>query len=323
MKNAIPIIAEAGLNHNGNLNKALKLIDIAKLSGADYVKFQLYKTSQFINKNYNHKTLNFKKIYSKFYRREFSEKQWLKIIRYAKKKKIKIFFSIFDFYSLNLVKKFKIRLIKIPSGEINNLPLLKKINSSKINVILSTGMSSLQEIKTAIKTLKNCKLTLLHCVSEYPTTKPYLNTINFLKKKFNKEVGFSDHTKETITPALAVVAGAQMIEKHFTYNKKLKLGDHKFSLNPAQLNKMVNDVRIAERFMEGIKKNLTKQERKLQFLARKGIYLNKNKIDNEVIKLSDISILRPEGKIKVSRFNSIINKKIQGKLKKTLFKKFV
>ena len=183
MNRNVEIIAEAGLNHNGKIKNAFKLIEIAKLSGADFVKFQLYKTPKFINRDYNHKTLNYQEIYKKFYKREFSKEQWKKIIYHARKKKIKIFFSIFDLPSLELVKNLNIKLLKIPSGEINNLPLLKKINKFKFKVILSTGMSSLQEIKQALDNLKKCDVKILYCVSEYPTSNPNLKTINFFKKK--------------------------------------------------------------------------------------------------------------------------------------------
>ena len=212
MKKKIEIIAEAGLNHNGSFKNALKLVKIAKEAKADYVKFQLFKTEKFINKNFQHHKVNYKKTYQRFKSLEFSLDQWRKIVNYAKKINIKIFFSVFDLESFKILKKLKIKIVKIPSGEINNLSLLEEIKKNKLKVILSTGMCNISEISEAIKKLKNCKINLMHCVSEYPTHKPNLRLIKTLKDRFKINVGYSDHTKDTLTPALSVIAGANIIE---------------------------------------------------------------------------------------------------------------
>ncbi len=312
MNKKIKIIGEAGLNHNGNFKTALKLINIGKMAGVDYVKFQLFNTDEFINKYYKHKDVNYNHIYKRFKSLEFSINKWKQLIKYGKKKKIKVFFSIFNSKSLKIIKKLKINLLKIPSGEINNIPLLKEINQNKFSVILSTGMSSLKEISLAVKTLNKCKVELMHCVSEYPTKDPKLNTIIFLKKKFKKPVGYSDHTADTMTPALSVILGAKIIEKHFTYNKKQKIGDHKFSLSPDELKEMVNKIRQSEKSLgiENIKK-ISIRENKLQFFARKGLYAKKNLKKNHKLSLEDVSILRPEGKTKVSELKKILNRKLK------------
>ena len=147
--------------------------------------------------------------------------------------KIKFFFSIFDEQSLLLNKKLNIDLIKIPSAEIDKKKVLKKINLEKKEVIVSTGMSNINEIKKALKTLKNCKINLLHCLSEYPAKIENLN-LNFLNsfKKFPgvNKIGFSDHSDNITLPSVAVTLGSKIIEKHFTHNKNLKLGDHKISI---------------------------------------------------------------------------------------------
>ena len=217
-----------------------------KNAGVDYVKFQLFNTEEFINKDYKHKKINYNRVFNRFRSLEFSINTWKNLIKYGNKK-IRIFFSVFNHKSLKILKKLNIKLIKIPSGEINNLPLLKKINKEKFSVILSTGMSSLKEISSAVKILNKCKVELMHCVSEYPTLDPKLSTIKLLKKKFNKPVGYSDHTSDTMTPALSVMAGAESIEKHFTYNKRQKVGDHKFSLSPNELRDMVQKIRQSEK----------------------------------------------------------------------------
>ena len=277
MKNKVEIIAEAGINHNGKFNNAIKLIRIAKIAKVNYVKFQLFTTENFINKKFNHHKLNYNKIYKRFKNLEFSVSEWKKIIKFGKQRGIKVFFSIFDISSLKILRKLNVKLVKIPSGEINNYPLLEKINKLRLRVILSTGMSSLKEIDKAVKKLKKCNLSLLHCVSEYPTIYPNLMAIQNLRKKFKKNIGYSDHTKDTVTPALSVIAGAKLLEKHFTYNQKQKVGDHKMSLNPAQLKEMVELIRQAENSLgSGIKK-VSSKEKVLQKIARKGVYLKKLK----------------------------------------------
>tara|TARA_B100001540_G_scaffold314825_1_gene340604 strand:- start:85 stop:1071 length:987 start_codon:yes stop_codon:yes gene_type:complete len=310
------VIAEAGINHNGKVSNALKLINIAKHSNADFVKFQIFDTEQFINKNFKNKKINFKKIYKRFKKLEFSRKDWNKIVIFAKKKKIKIFFSVFDIKSLSLIKKLNINLVKIPSGEITNLPLLKLVNKFKIKTILSTGMSSLAEIKTAIKVLKNCKVEVLHCVSEYPTNIPNLNKINYLKKILRKKIGFSDHTTSVVTPALAVACGAHIIEKHFTFNKFQKIGDHKISLNPRELSKMIQYIKIADKSKSKIVLKPSKKENELKKLARKGIYYSKDLQAGDVIKEKNIKFLRPLAKsIPAEKYQLILNKKLKKQVK--------
>ena len=166
MKNKVKIIAEGGLNHNGNFDKLIKLIKIAKNAEADFVKFQLFKTENFINKQNKNNKLDNKKIFSRFKSLEFPIKDWKKAIQFGKKIGIKVIFSIFDKESIKTLKNLGINIVKIPSGEINNYDLLKKVNYSKFKVILSTGMSDLNEISKAIKYLNKCEIILLHCVSE-------------------------------------------------------------------------------------------------------------------------------------------------------------
>tara|TARA_B100001559_G_scaffold320611_1_gene333363 strand:- start:1147 stop:2127 length:981 start_codon:yes stop_codon:yes gene_type:complete len=309
LKNKVEIIAEAGINHNGKFNNAIKLIRIAKIAKVNYVKFQLFTTENFINKKFNHHKLNYNKIYKRFKNLEFSVSEWKKIIKFGKQRGIKVFFSIFDISSLKILRKLNVKLVKIPSGEINNYPLLEKINKLRLRVILSTGMSSLKEIDKAVKKLKKCNLSLLHCVSEYPTIYPNLMAIQNLRKKFKKNIGYSDHTKDTVTPALSVIAGAKLLEKHFTYNQKQKVGDHKMSLNPAQLKEMVELIRQAENSLgSGIKK-VSSKEKVLQKIARKGVYLKKLKKKNEKVKYSDLSFLRPGIGIPSDKYKLIINKR--------------
>jgi N,N'-diacetyllegionaminate synthase len=316
LKNNIEIIAEAGINHNGNYKKALKLIDIAKAADADYVKFQLFSTENFINKNFSHKKVDYSKIYKRFKSLEFTYQAWKKIINYGKNIKIKVFFSVFDLESLKILKKLKIKLIKIPSGEINNYQLLREINKNNFKIILSTGMSNLKEIKKALNLLKGCNVTLMHCVSEYPTVSPNLNNIPLLIKKFRKKVGYSDHTEDAITPALSIMMGATLIEKHFTFNKDQKIGDHNFSLSSDQLKKMIKNIRLAENSFGLTSRVVSKKEMSLRYFARKGIYFNKEKFKGEKIKKKDLVFLRPEGSLSIDKINKILNKKLSKDIKK-------
>ena len=306
------IIAGAGINHNGKLKNAIKLIDIAANAKVDAVKFQLFNTSFFINKN------KLPKAFKRFSSLEFNLDNWKKIIKYCKKKKLIFFVSIFDEESLVVIKKLNIKIIKIPSGEINNIQLLKKINKTKLSVILSTGMSTLEELKVALKNLNKCKVQVLHCVSEYPTKLKSinLNYISTLKKILKKDIGFSDHSLGSEVPALAVAAGATIIEKHITYNKNQKLGDHKMSINEKELTEMVNKIRSAEVICGNEYKKVLKTEKKLSKVARKGAYIRQQIKKGQKLKMKDIIFLRP------SNFKSLllINKILDKKAKKNLYK---
>ena len=235
MKNKVKIIAEGGLNHNGNFDKLIKLIKIAKNAEADFVKFQLFKTENFINKKFDNNKLDYKKIFSRFKSLEFSIKDWKKAVKFGKKIGIKVIFSIFDKESIKILKNLGISIVKIPSGEINNYDLLKKVNYSKLKVILSTGMSDLNEISKAIKYLNKCEIILLHCVSEYPTTNPNLDNIDLLKKKFKKKIGFSDHTADVLTQLYQLLLEQKLSKNILHIIKIKKLGDHRFSLNSTEL----------------------------------------------------------------------------------------
>ena len=232
MKNKTLIIAEAGVNHNGNINLALKQVDIASKSRADYIKFQTYFTEELVQKKVGlagYQKNNLKTISSQYKllkRFELSESDHLKIINRCRLKKIKFLSSPFDLKSINLLKKLNLKLFKIPSGEITNVPYLKKIGSLKKRLILSTGMSTIEEIKKAINILissgtKKKDITILHCSTQYPAEKNNLNllSIPLLKKKFKINVGYSDHSLGFQASLTAVALGAKIIEKHFR-NKK-------------------------------------------------------------------------------------------------------
>jgi len=255
------IIAEAGVNHNGSLKLAKKLIDAAALSEADFVKFQTFRSESVICKNtpkaeYQKHTSDASESQLEMVKKfELNRAQHLELIKYSTHKKINILFTPFDLESIDLLNSFGVELIKTPSGEINNLPYLRKIAKLKKHVILSTGMSTLNEISTAIKIMTNHgtplnKLTILHCNSEYPT--PYkdvnLKVLETLKSKFPKiKIGYSDHTLGIEVPVAAVALGAEVIEKHFTLDKSMEGPDHQASLNPNELTNMVRTIRNIEK----------------------------------------------------------------------------
>jgi len=318
MDNKIIIIAEAGGNHNGSLLKAYKLVDIAKRAGADYVKFQTFKAETLVSKNApkaKYQKKNVKKIshYGLIKKLEMSYDMHVKLIRYCKLKKIKFLSSPFCIDSFNLLNKFNLDFIKIPSGEITNLPLLRHIRKFKNNIILSTGMSNVKEIDNALKILKNKKrkIILLHCNTEYPT--PFkdinLNAMISLRKRFNLDTGYSDHSLGLQVPIIAASLGAKVIEKHFTISKKMVGPDHAASLGPKELISMVKAVRSTEIILGKNKKFVSKSEKKNIFIARKSLFAARDIKKGEKFSLSNIVCLRPGSGISPMKIDEICKRK--------------
>ena len=272
MKKKIKIIAEAGCNHNGKLSLALQLINTAKKAGADAVKFQLFNPDELVTKNapkanYSKKfTRKFKNQYEMQKKISLSFREHLKLKKYCDKKKIEYLCSAFDIESLNILKKFKLKTFKIPSGEINNTKYLRHLGGFKKNILLSTGMSSKKEIIFALKTLINYgvskkKIIILQCNSEYPS--PYrdinLQAMVSFKKEFNCDYGLSDHSLGIEVPIAAAALGAKVIEKHFTLNKKFEGPDHHMSLLPKELEQMISSIRNVEKALGKKNKNSYKK----------------------------------------------------------------
>ena len=246
MKNRkVLIIAEAGVNHDGNLEKAINLIDIAAEAGADFVKFQTYKSEKLVSKtaekaNYQtiNETIKSDSQFELLKSLEIPLSWYPSFIKRCKEKEIEFLSTGFDEGSLKILQDLNISIFKIPSGEITNKPYLEYISKTDKKIILSTGMSNLDEVSMAIEILtskgrKKEDITVLHCNTEYPT--PYedvnLNAMVSMKEKFNINVGYSDHTQGIEVPIAAVALGASVIEKHFTLDKKSIGPDHKASLN--------------------------------------------------------------------------------------------
>jgi len=319
--NKVSIIAEVGVNHNGKIEYAKKLVAVAKKAGADYVKFQNFKTENFVTKksklaDYQKKNINLKSQYNLIENLELSENQNRIIINFCKKKKIKFLSTPFDIQSLNLLKKLRLRIIKISSGDINNYPLLEIISKFAKKVILSTGMSTLLEIKNAIRILKRNNLKdkdiiILHCTTSYPADPNDVNilAINFLKKKLKNHIGYSDHTLGNEAALAAVSLGAKVIEKHITLNKNLIGPDHQASLDPKEFFKFVHSIRKLEKILGKEKKILTFNERKIKKLVRKSIVAKTNINKGDFFTLNNIICKRPEGGISPINWKKIIGKK--------------
>jgi sialic acid synthase SpsE len=248
--NKIFFIAEIGINHNGDLNLAKKMISAAKKSGANAVKFQSFKADEFISNKKENYVLGPKKkkfnIYSLFKNLEFKKSWYPNIDKFCRRKKIEFITSVADIKSTNEYLKTRRNIIKIASEDIINYPLLKYLSRFKNKVfILSTGMANNTEIERAIKIFKKNKIILMHCVSLYPTKikEANLNRINLLKKKYNLEVGYSDHTLGLEALEIAASMNCRIFEKHFTFDKKLDGPDHHMSINSEELRKITQKIK--------------------------------------------------------------------------------
>ena len=319
-------IAEAGVNHNGSVAIAKKLIDIAKKANADFVKFQIFNTDNLAIKESplaEYQKKNIKRNitqYDMLKKLELNYIQHSTLIDYCKKKKINYLASVFDIDSLNFLRK-KSSSIKIPSGEITNYQLLKNVKKKKfLKIFLSTGASNINEVKKAIDILGKKNLYLLHANSEYPTKNFQdinLNVIKTFKKKFNIDnVGYSDHTIYREVPIIAVALGATVIEKHFTISKKLKGPDHKASLSPKELIQTINDVKRSNLLLGSYEKKPSDSEKKNIKIIRKSLIAKNNIKKNELFSDQNIIFKRPQ-----SKNNSTLYLKILGKKSKKYFRK--
>ena len=323
--NKIPvlIIAEAGVNHNGNISIAKKLIDIAAEAGADIVKFQTFKADKMISKKApkaNYQIRNSGKSDSQLEmikKLELDLEMHKELINHCKKKKIQFLSTPFDLGSIDLLISLGISIFKIPSGEITNLPYLTKIGKLKKKVILSTGMSNLGEIENALTILtsngtKPENISLLHCNTEYPTPMKDVNlrAMKTIRKAFNISVGYSDHTLGIEVPIAAVAMGATIIEKHITLDKKMEGPDHAASLDPQELSAMVKAIRNIELAMgDGIKKP-SPSEIKNKVIARKSIHLSKDLKKGQRLSSSDLIMKRPGDGISPLFSDMVIGKKL-------------
>ena len=320
-KSKILIIAEAGVNHNGKLTTAKKLIVAAAKAGADFVKFQTFNPDEMIIKStklakYQKQNLK-KKIsqYKMLKKYELKKKWYNTLISCCKKNDIKFISSPFDVSSIHFLEKLKLNYIKIPSGEIDNYPYLKEIAALKKRTILSTGMSTLDEIRYAIKVLNKFGLSkrnisILHCHTDYPSDIKdlNLNSIQTIKKTFNLRVGYSDHSMGITAPIVAAALGSEIIEKHLTLDRKLSGPDHKASINPKEFFQMVTSIRQVEKMVGNGKKIPTKKELKNKELVRKSIVASRKILKGEKFTELNITTKRPATGKSPKLYKDIIGK---------------
>jgi N,N'-diacetyllegionaminate synthase len=313
------IIAEAGVNHNGSIKNAFKLIDIAKKAGADIVKFQTFKAEKVVSRyaqkaEYQKKFSNTNETQFEMLKKlELSYEQLNLISKYCIKKGIIFLSTPFDIESIDILERLNMGMYKIPSGEITNLPYLIKVASLGKPIILSTGMSSLDEIDIALNILKTngaADVYVLHCNTQYPTPFEDVNLLamNTIKNRFSVKVGYSDHTLGIEIPIAAVALGAQIIEKHFTLDKNMEGPDHKASLEPDELKKMIIAVRNIEKSIgNGIKKP-SDSERKNMEVARKSIVAKTNIFAGEVFTEDNLTVKRPGNGISPMKWFEVLGK---------------
>lgn len=320
------IIAEAGVNHNGSIDIAKKLIDAAATAGVDYVKFQTFKANKLVSSKaskadyQNQNTGNSNESQLQMLQKlELSIADHHELIAYCKSKNVNFFSTAFDLDSLIFLKELGLKLFKIPSGELTNLPYLEQVALLADEIILSTGMGTMQEIGEAIEVLRKnskAKITVLHCNTEYPT--PYedvnLKAMLAIGEEFNVEIGYSDHTLGIEVPIAAVALGAQIIEKHFTLDRNLPGPDHAASLEPSELKAMVNAIRNIENALGSSIKEPSPSELKNMAIARKSIHLKVAKKKGELIEEQDLEMLRPGDGISPMKMRLIIGKRITADL---------
>jgi len=263
------IIAEAGINHNGNLKTAFDLVDVAKFNGADAVKFQTYDTKKRVG-NVN------KKIYEILKKCELTYEEFEKISKYCKIKKITFFSTPFDEMAVDFLENLKVPLYKIASFDISNYQLIQKIIKTKKPTIASTGMATISEIKKIYKLFaaKSINLAILHCISSYPNYEKssYLSNISFLQKSFKCPVGISDHTNDIKIPIYGVLLGAKIIEKHIKLNDSHRCVDSKVSITGKQLKILRNEVDKISEILSKPKFGIRPEESGIKIFKRKKIY---------------------------------------------------
>jgi len=320
------IVAEAGVNHNGNVDLAKKLIDAAKDARADAVKFQAFKTEKVVTKyaekaNYQKETTGLSESqYEMIKRLELKEEEFVELYDYSKKKNIIFLSSAFDKESVDLLDYLGVPAFKVASGEITNFPLLQYVAEKKKPIILSTGMSTLDEIEDALEIIRQKgveDIVPLHCVTSYPAKieDANLKVIETLRHRFKLPVGFSDHTLGITVPIAAVTLGAVLIEKHFTLDKTLPGPDHRGSLEPDELKDMIKAIRDVEQALgDGIKKP-TEDEERIKKTVRRSIVAKVEIPKGTVITENMLDFKRPGTGIEPKNLNEVIGKKTKKDIK--------
>lgn len=324
MSNHVTIIAEAGVNHNGYIHLAKKMIDVAKECGVDYIKFQTGNTKLIMSKHammadYQKKNIGVNGSQQEMFDKYFGDMKAEDIVQlkqYSDDINIKCISTPFDLPSIDLLYSLNIDFWKIPSGEITNYPYLVKIAQTHMPIVMSTGMCEMNEIREALNVLiKNgCKIediTLLHCNTEYPT--PFedvnLKAMITMGNEFGVRIGYSDHTRGIEVPVAAVALGATVIEKHFTLDRTMKGPDHIASLEPNELKLMVDSIRNIEKALGSGKKEVTDSERKNIVVARKSIIALRDIKKGEILTSENITAKRPGSGLSPMLWEKVIGTK--------------
>lgn len=320
------IIAEAGVNHNGDIKLAEKLVDAAMDAGADAVKFQTFKTEDVIGADavkvqYQKETTGDEEsLFEMIKKLELSKSETSQLFRYASEKGVTFLSTPFDRGSVDLLDELGVTAFKIASGEINNFPLLKYIAARHKPIILSTGMSTLEEVEKAVKAIRDEgteEIILLHCVSCYPAgiADTNLRAMETLEQAFGLPVGLSDHSVGITVPIAAVALGACVIEKHFTLDKNLPGPDHKASLEPAELAEMVKAVRDVEKALGDGVKRLVAEEEEVKKASRRSIVAGVDIPAGTVITAEMLDIRRPGTGIESGKLHTVIGKRARQDIK--------
>jgi N-acetylneuraminate synthase len=319
------IIAEAGVNHNGDFTLAKKLIDVAKDVGADAVKFQTFHAEEIVTLKsekaiYQHRAKE-KTQYEMLKNLELTFDEFRELKKYCNNKAIEFISTPYDCKSVEFLNEIGVNRFKVASADLINKPLIEAIAKTEKQIILSTGMATLGEIErtiSLISDLGNTDIILLHCTTSYPT--PYeqvnMNVLDTLKKAFGLPVGYSDHTLGIEIPIMAVSIGAEVIEKHFTLDRTMEGPDHFASLEPNELKKMVEAIRNVEKAFGSERKAITNEEKKNILFMRRSIHASEDIKEGEIITENNIKITRPFDGIEPWFLNNILGKKIKNNVKK-------
>ena len=300
-------IAEAGLNHNGDMNTAKQLIETAKDCGANAIKFQTFKTEEFLSKSSQYFDL-FKDV-------ELTYEEFGELFDYAKNIDISFFSSPFDITSADALNDLNVPCFKIASSDLTNFPLLEHISKFNTPMIISTGLATMNEIIETIEICKqnNNQLIILHCIANYPTQpdETNLDAILTMKQKFPFPIGYSDNGDSTLVDLVAVSLGATVIEKHFTLDKNSKGPDHSFSIEPNELKKLISQIRQIKQIKgNGIKSPQESEVPNINAI-RKSITAKSDLQENQILTMNDLSIKRPASGIEPKFFNQVLGKKLK------------
>lgn len=322
------IIAEAGVNHNGSLELAKRLIDAAAEAGVDFVKFQTFKTEQLVSKTAAKADYQVENTgdggetqFEMIKKLELDRGVHEELIAYCATKNIRFFSTAFDLDSVDLLNELGLPLWKIPSGEITNLPYLRKIAALRKPTILSTGMCNLSDIEAALDVLttgglERGQITVLHCNTEYPTPMADVNlqAMNTIATAFGVAVGYSDHTLGIEVPIAAVARGAVCIEKHFTLDRNMDGPDHRASLEPGELKAMVSAIRNVEIALGSPLKQPSPSERKNIVVARKSVHTTRDLPAGHLLTAKDLTAMRPGDGISPMQMDALIGRTLRHSL---------